>query len=225
MERINKIIWGVAFIIVGLIVGTNSLNITNINIFFKGWWTLFIIIPSLVGLIKSKENITSNSIGLIIGIALFLAVRDVISLSILSTLLLPFVLIATGVSIIFKNTIKNQIKDKLKSTNINTLETIAVTFAEEKINVENEKFKGSNLDVVFGSITLNLKKATFDKDTIIKSSSIFGGIKLILPDNVNVKIKSTPIFGGVSNKVVNKVDNKKTIYIDSFTLFGGFEIK
>ena len=47
----------------------------------------------------------------------------------------------------------------------------------------------------------------------------------MLPDDVNVHVKATPIFGGVSNKLRNHKDNKKTIYIDAFCLFGGVDIK
>ena len=53
MKGYKNIIWGLLFIIVGIIVFTNSFGITNITIFFDGWWTLFIIIPSLVSLVNS----------------------------------------------------------------------------------------------------------------------------------------------------------------------------
>jgi len=37
-------------------IGLNALNITDINFFFTGWWTLFIIIPSLIGLFNDKDQ-------------------------------------------------------------------------------------------------------------------------------------------------------------------------
>ena len=43
-------------------------------------------------------------------------------------------------------------------------------------------------------------------------------------DNVNVEIKSTSLFGGVTNKVENK-ENQPTIKIRAFCLFGGVEVK
>ena len=63
------------------------------------------------------------------------------------------------------------------------------------------------------------------EEAFIKTSSIFGGIEIYVPQNVNVKVKSTPIFGGVSNKVRNSKDNTKTIYIEAFCMFGGVDIK
>ena len=47
-----------------------------------------------------------------------------------------------------------------------------------------------------------------------------------MPDNVNVKVKSTPIFGGVDNKVrINKGENIPTIYVNALCMFGGVDIK
>ena len=65
-------------IIIGLIVGGNALGITNIDIFFDGWWTLFIIIPCFIGLFKEREK-TGNFIGFLIGIALLLCCQDVLN--------------------------------------------------------------------------------------------------------------------------------------------------
>ena len=61
---------------------------------------------------------------------------------------------------------------------------------------------------------------------MINTSSIFGGITILVPDNVQVKISSTPIFGGVSDDRKNKNNNGKvTIYIKATSMFGGVEIK
>lgn len=43
---------GIVLIILGPIVGGNTLGITNINIFFDGWWTLFIIVPCFIAYLK-----------------------------------------------------------------------------------------------------------------------------------------------------------------------------
>ena len=105
------------------------------------------------------------------------------------------------------------------------MENIIATFSEQKVHKDNETFKGANLEAIFGSVTLDLRKASFNKETIIKASSIFGSIDILLPDDVNVEVKATPIFGSVSNKLRNQKENKKTIYIDAFCLFGGVDIK
>lgn len=56
MKNIENILWGIVFIIIGIIVGINALGIVNINLFFSGWWTLIIIIPCFIGLFGEKEK-------------------------------------------------------------------------------------------------------------------------------------------------------------------------
>ena len=223
MNNLNKTIWGIFLIIIGLILGLNALSITNINIFFDGWWTLFIIIPSIIGLLEKEEK-ASNIIGLVIGISFLLSAQDIIKLELILKLIAPFILVAIGISLLFGNNLKNKVSEKLKNINKNDLENIIATFSEQKINKDNEIFKGANLDAIFGSITLDLTNSKLEK-AIIKASSIFGGINIILPKDANVKIKSTPIFGSITNKIRNNTDNKTIVYIDSFCMFGGIDIK
>lgn len=45
MQNKKNIILGIILIALGIIFGGNALNLFSINVFFKGWWTLFIIIP------------------------------------------------------------------------------------------------------------------------------------------------------------------------------------
>ena len=61
MKKFGNVLWGIVLIIIGLIIGGNALGIVNINIFFDGWWTLFIIIPCFIGLFKDDEK-TGNLI-------------------------------------------------------------------------------------------------------------------------------------------------------------------
>lgn len=53
MNNFSKILWGIVLILLGIAIGLNSLNIVSINFFFKGWWTLIIIIPCLIDLFNS----------------------------------------------------------------------------------------------------------------------------------------------------------------------------
>ena len=87
MKVTKNIVLGIILILIGIILGGNTLGIFNINIFFKGWWTLFIIIPCLVDLINGKDS-KGNIIGLVIGIFLLLACRKIISFDVLLKLLI-----------------------------------------------------------------------------------------------------------------------------------------
>jgi len=224
MEKIKKLLWGLFFIVLGIVIGLNSLGITDINIFFKGWWTLFIIVPSFIGLFDEEDK-TGNLIGLIMGVVLLLGVNNVINFELIGKLIVPFILVAIGVSILFRETIKSNITKKVADANKNGLESLTATFGGQKAIKDEEEFKGANIDSVFGGVELDLRKAKIEKEAVIKASAIFGRIDIFVPEDVNIKIKSTPIFGGVSNKAKYNKESDKTIYIDAFCMFGGIDIK
>ena len=99
-------------------------------------------------------------------------------------------------------------------------------FSGRHINFSDKNFEGAEATSVFGGIDLNLRYAHIDKDVYIEAAAIFGGMTIIVPEDVNVKVNRTGIFGGVSDRV-NRADNplKKTIYIDAAGIFGGITIK
>lgn len=79
---------------------------------------------------------------------------------------------------------------------------------------------------MFGEITLDLQDTSIEKDAVINVSSIFGSTTIIVPNDINIKIVSTPIFGKVSDKRKNNNnDSKITLYINAICIFGGVEIK
>lgn len=227
MKNNKNILWGIVLVIIGVIVGLNALNITNIDIFFNGWWTLFIIIPSLIGLLNEKDK-TGNIIGLIIGIVLLLGVQNIINFDLIWKLILPMIIIIFGLSLIFGNTFNNKINKEIKKINNKKgkNEEYCSTFSQQKIDFDDEEFKGASLTAVFGGITLDLRKAQINEDVVIDTTSVFGGIDIYVPDNIKIKVKSTSIFGGVDNKKI-KNDNEKEhiIYINASCIFGGVDIK
>ena len=210
MNNIKNILWGIILVIIGVIIGLNTIGITDIDIFFDGWWTLVIIVPCFIGLFTNKDK-TGNIIGLLVGVILLLGMQIVI----------------IGLSLIFKNTFNSKINNEIKKlNNKNTKDNeYCATFSGQRIDFPNEEFKGATLNSVFGSITCDLREAKIKEDVVINASSVFGGIDIIVPDDVNIKIKSNSIFGGVNNKKKNNEDKKYTIYVNASCLFGGVDIK
>lgn len=227
MKKFGNILWGLVFIVIGLIFGLNALEITDINIFFDGWWTLIIIIPSFIGLF-TDINKTSNIMCLLIGILLLLSCRGIMDFNLVWKLLVPIILVIVGLSLIFKDTINSKLKTEIKNITKKKkdIEEYCATFGAQNIDFSNQKFAGCELTAVFGGVKCDLKNSQITEDVVITGTSIFGGIDIILPENINVKITSTPIFGGVSNKYVNNnVTNKYTVYINATCIFGGVDIK
>ena len=77
MKKIGSVILGIILIAIGAVFALNALNITDIDIFFDGWWTLFIIVPCTIGLFTEREK-TGNIIGIAIGVFLLLCCQDIL---------------------------------------------------------------------------------------------------------------------------------------------------
>ena len=224
MKDKGNLIWGIILIVVGIIIGLNSLGIANINIFFDGWWTLFIIIPSLADIIK-RPNKASNYGWLVLGIVLLLCAQDILKFEVIGKLIFPAILVFIGLSLLFKDKVGKKVKEKIKTLNEEGLEEYYATFSGQEINKAGEVFNGASLNAIFGEIDLKLQDAKIQKDILINATAVFGGIDIIVPSNVNVKVQSTSIFGGTDNKVTKQTENLPTIYVKAFCLFGGTDIK
>ncbi len=75
MKQASRIMWGSVLVALGVIYSLSALNITDIDLFFKGWWTLIIIIPSFISVLTDNDK-TGGIIGLIAGLVLLLACRS-----------------------------------------------------------------------------------------------------------------------------------------------------
>ena len=85
---------------------------------------------------------------------------------------------------------------------------------------------GGNYDVTFNGLILDLSKAYLNEETNITISTLFGGVDLYLPDDVNIQIQSSNFLGGVDlHKRENKRENTKVIYLNARCIFGGINIK
>ena len=227
MEKLNRILWGLVFIVLGIVIALNALDIINFNIFFNGWWTFIIIIPCFIGLFDgTKEGKLGNIIGILVGVVLLLVAQGLLRFDIVFKLFIPAVLVIIGLYLLFGNVFRSKVTDKLRELKKESGngEAICATFSEQFVTKNDEKFENATVDAVFGSVVLDLSKAKIKDEAVITASAIFGGIDIIVPKDVVVKIKSTPIFGGVSNTTKTK-DAKKVIYIDALALFGSVEVK
>ena len=144
MNNMKSILWGVVLVLLGVLVGTNSLGITNIDIFFDGWWSLFIIIPCFIGLF-SNEDKTGNIIGLLVGVVLLLGMNDILDLDKIWKLIVPSIIVIIGLSLIFKNSFNSKVNDKINKLNKekNSDDNYFAAFSGQDVNLSNKKFNGS----------------------------------------------------------------------------------
>ena len=225
MRKASSVLWGIVLIAAGVILALNVFNITDINIFFNGWWTLFIIVPCAIGLFTEREK-TGNIIGIVIGVFLLLCCQDILSFSMLWKLLVPAIIVIVGLKMVLTGLFGNKANEIMKQLKLEGKEPKSgfAAFSGCDLNYDGEVFEGAELTGVFSGVKCDLRNAIIEKDCAIQVSAIFGGIDIFVPENINVKVNSNSIFGGVSNKTAVH-QNRPTIYVSGTCMFGGVEIK
>lgn len=254
-NKIGSVLWGIAFILVGVGIAGNAFHIWDFDLFFNGWWTLFIIVPCAISVIQNGPR-SGSMIGLVIGILLLLMQQELIQWSTVGDLILPIILVAIGLGFIlrpnhrretppfendggftdFQNnsedtfggtyTHANGFSGTTGSSDYGKAKDISAIFGSRKVTYQNETFTGATMNAIFGGACLDLRNASMSGNIEITASAVFGGIDILVPENVRVVVSSVPIFGGVTNKAVNPVgDIRAVIHINATCMFGGIEIK
>ena len=224
MKKTSNILWGLVLVALGVIFALNALDIADFNIFFDGWWTLLIIVPCTIGLFTERDK-TENIIGIVAGVLLFLWCRDILDFSTMWKLIIPAIIVVIGLKLIFRGIFGNKTSEMLKKKKEEgkNLRSGFAAFSGCEMNYSGEVFEGAELNAIFGGVECDLRNAIIEKDEVIKATAIFGGIDILVPDNVNVKVDSNSIFGSVDNKTKAHTD-APTLYISAICLFGGIDI-
>lgn len=91
-----------------------------------------------------------------------------------------------------------------------------------------KNFKGGEAVSVFGGHEIDLSKADIQGTVQLELTQIFGGTKLIVPNNWNIKSEIVAFLGGIEDKRhtdAANVDPQKILLLKGTSIFGGIDIK
>ncbi len=139
----------------------------------------------------------------------------------------PLVLIAIGIWFLIRHKVDPAMNIPIsESDEVN----LFAMFGGGMQTVISQNFRGGHAMAIFGGIDLNLKQVKLAPGKIpVWVFVIFGGIKVIVPEEWNVAVRGIPIFGGFEDARPNKTeqisDNESTLVVRGIVLFGGIEVK
>jgi predicted membrane protein len=141
----------------------------------------------------------------------------------------PVIIIAIGLFIMLKprGRRRDRYNDLTSVSSEDTLDTTAI-FSGQKKKIITKNFNGGEINTMFGGVDLDFSQADITKSAVIDVSIIFGGTKLIVPANWNIKSEVACIFGGIDDK--RPIDRSlpgtdKTLVLKGTVIFGGIDIK
>ncbi len=100
-------------------------------------------------------------------------------------------------------------------------------FGGNKRKVFSKNFKGGETTCIFGGSDIDLSQADINGKVVIDVVQLFGGVKLIMPSNWELKSEVTAILGGVDDKrnSPQAFGSGKILVLTGFVMFGGIDIK
>jgi predicted membrane protein len=103
---------------------------------------------------------------------------------------------------------------------------INAVFGSVKKIILSKNFRGGEINCFMGGSELNLMKADLQKQVNLEVNNVFGGTKLIVPSNWDVKNEVTAVFGGIEDKrnITGVTDPGKVLVLHGTCVFGGIEV-
>lgn len=104
---------------------------------------------------------------------------------------------------------------------------VTTLFGGSKKKVFSKHFKGGDSTCLFGGTEIDLSQADFEGTAVIDMVQMFGGVKLIVPSNWQLKANVTNVLGGIEDKrnTPQQGLSDKKLILEGFVMFGGVEIK
>ncbi len=227
-NKVFSIVLGLIAIAVGVGYALAALEIIDsFTIFFKGWWTLFLIVPGFISLFNDRSNKVFAVFITALGIVLLLQQQGFFG-EYFKKLIFPALLILFGLSLIIGAIVSGIKKNKSGPMAIidESLPDYSVSFGQVKPDYSGKVFEGCSMDVTFGAGKLDLRDAAILKDVVIYVNTAFSGITIKLPQGCRVELQTSTSFGGVENKYISSAaPDAPVVRVYAAVSFGGVTIK
>jgi predicted membrane protein len=227
----KRITLGIILIFIGGLFLLNSLDILDFRvsrIIFSAPFILLVI--GILIMVNSGQRALG---GILAGVGfIWLLPRIFPDIDLGPNVFIPVLLILLGVYMIIKHSQKKTQNESFISDEFvrkDFIDDVAVFGGGHKV-VRSDNFKGGSITAIFGGSEIDLTNCKLAEGTsVLDVVAIFGGSTLIVPQNWDVQLNVTPLFGGFSNKSLKipnvEVDRTRTLIIKGVAIFGGGEVK
>lgn len=240
-HRKGKIVGGVILFLAGA-----AYLAKEMGVLFPEWlftWQMFLIVLGLF--VGVKHSFRNFGWIVLVGLGVAFMLEDYMPDMHVKVYLWPILIMALGLRMIFrphgrfnKRWEHHMYKYKHRgnfsafgneksSSSEDTVE-IDLVFSGFRKNIISKDFKGGTISCVFGGGELNLSQADINGVAILEVNQVFGGVKIIVPANWEVKTdKTTAVCGDVSDKRAQQTESNpdKVLIVKGSVVFGGIDIR
>jgi predicted membrane protein len=223
-SRSRKGLLGLILVVAGLLLVGNQFDMLPgdyRDVIFS--WQSFLIVLGLI-MLTGKDNKATGFILIFVG-AFFLVPKILDVPYDWTRLFWPVVLVVIGASLIFGTAFWRRRGHRLEGTTDDYVDDVNI-FGGHDRNITSQEFRGGSIVSVFGGGKYDLRNSKLSSGSNeLELTNVFGGIKLIVPSDWDVRIEVVAIFGGYSDKrIITSVNNDQKLVIKGVSIFGGGEV-
>lgn len=234
----DSIVFAILLLLVGItyiLIRTGAIPGLEGPSFWGIVWPFFILVA---GTMWSIHDVSPFSLGVgLLGLYYLLFNLGILQYALGWDLIWPIAIVLAGLSILFHALKKRKgwhckrgVSGKHSKSNANYVEgfvNVDIAFAEDTQVVEgNDIFKGGDLDVSFGSLTLDLCAVqNFSDYPILRVDASFGSILVLVPRHVKVVREVATAFGSCNLSGQADSNASQKLFIKGDASFGSVDIK
>jgi len=213
---------GLLLVVLGSGFLVQQLDVFHFSDILSTWWPLILIIIGLMQMLNSRHSSTFPGIFLLLLGIIFLG-REVYDINLFKHIW-PLFLICIGLVFIFS---KGH-RERGKTDSKDVIDSLSL-FSGVSVRSVAKNFKGGDVMTLFGGAKIDLRDVELAPEHAhLNLVSIFGGVTLFIPEEMQIEVSGTPIFGGWDDKTKATYpadDLNPVLHIKCLPIFGGVEIR
>lgn len=219
----SRISYGALIVIIGLAWLLQNLGVTAFGYSLQTFWPLILVAAGLIAILGNVRNYLWPLILIVVGLVIQLDMLELTQASFWQ-IAWPLIVVIIGISIIVRRSTRDGFGEKIVTTDAR--EDITAVFSGSDQQNHSADYKGGKLTAVMGGAKLDLRKVIIKKEATIEVFVLCGGIELVVPEHVLVRVGTSNILGGTESKVIAPTKkDAPTLTIVGDVILGGIEIK
>ena len=226
----GQMVIGLGVIAVGLLFLLDNLGIIEFVRVTELWPVLFI----MGGVLKYLQSTSAGgkAAGIILAaIGAVLLSRSVGLIDISWRLLVPGLMIAGGIVVVFQairsrgdSTLPSGWRKDDGAGGDGHVRLFALLGGITR-RVQTDDFRGGEVSAFMGGCQVDLRQASIQGEAVLNVFAMWGGIDIRVPDDWVVSLEGTPLLGGFSENTKPLGDKNKRLVIRGVALMGGVEVR
>lgn len=224
VNDLGRLLLGLTVVAVGVLYLLEAADVLDAGETIDHWWPVVIVAAGLMTLLERPPSVYRGTVLTGVGAVLLLFTTNLLEKDAWSYIW-PIAVVIAGLLIISRWQGRTIVPgaagdDVVRATGI---------FGGPSVSSTSQSFRGAWLTAIFGGVTLDLRNARPSPEgATVNATAAFGGIDILVPKGWRISVRSTPVFGGLSDKTDHDEPlpaDAPTLHVDALSAFGGVDIK